>query len=64
MIDYFALALTHALLVIALLRIAARPELDREECDFAEAPEAPPEPTPREAKKARRKRKSSEKRDA
>ena len=31
MIDYFALALAHALLVIALLRILARGELDREE---------------------------------
>lgn len=31
MIDYFALGLTHALIVIALLRILARPELDRED---------------------------------
>ncbi|WP_209348931.1 hypothetical protein [Pontixanthobacter sp. CEM42] len=30
MIDYFALALTHGLILIALIRIAGRPELDRE----------------------------------
>ncbi|MFA6218722.1 MAG: hypothetical protein WC692_02975 [Erythrobacter sp.] len=31
MIDYFALALTHALIVIALLRVLVRPDLDRED---------------------------------
>ena len=31
MIDYLALALTHALIVIALLRILTRDELDRED---------------------------------
>jgi len=30
-IDYLALALTHALIVIALLRILTRDELDRED---------------------------------
>lgn len=36
MIDYFALALTHALLVIALLRLIKRDDVDREE--FAHHP--------------------------
>ncbi|MCH2497089.1 MAG: hypothetical protein MK104_08755 [Erythrobacter sp.] len=42
MIDYFALALAHALLVIALLRILARGELDREETlgDVNDEPQA------------------------
>ncbi len=42
MIDYFALALAHALLVIALLRILARGELDREETlgDVIDEPQA------------------------
>ncbi|MFI8665402.1 hypothetical protein ACIGGE_03090 [Qipengyuania sp. NPDC077410] len=42
MIDYFALALAHALLVIALLRILARRELDREEVlgDVIDEPQA------------------------
>lgn len=41
MIDYFALALAHALLVIALLRILARGELDREDAlgDVIDKPE-------------------------
>lgn len=58
LIDYFALALTHALIVIALLRIVARPDLDREQWDFtAEEPDpAPPAQTGREAKRARRQR--------
>ncbi|MGB7374287.1 hypothetical protein [Pontixanthobacter sp.] len=30
MIDYFALALTHGLILLALIRIAGRAELDRE----------------------------------
>lgn len=30
MIDYFALALTHGLILLALIRIAGKPELDRE----------------------------------
>ena len=38
-IDYFALALCHALLVVAFLRLAGSERLDREEDD---APEAEP----------------------
>lgn len=53
MIDYFALALTHALLVLALLRIAGRPELDREE--FEASADNPPE-TPADAVPKRRAR--------
>ncbi|MDN3646727.1 hypothetical protein QWY75_10995 [Pontixanthobacter aestiaquae] len=30
MIDYFALALTHGLILLALIRIAGKAELDRE----------------------------------
>lgn len=30
MIDYFALALTHGLILLALIRIAGKPELDLE----------------------------------
>lgn len=30
MIDYFALALIHGLLALMILRLSARPELDRE----------------------------------
>ena len=44
MIDYLALALTHALIVIALLRILTRDELDREDplaSDPAVTAEAP-----------------------
>lgn len=64
MIDYFALALTHALLVIALLRIAARPELDREDPDFSEIGGTPSEPASHGARKIRRKRKAGEPGDA
>jgi hypothetical protein len=38
-IDYFALALCHALLVLAFLRLAGSERLDREDDD---APEAEP----------------------
>ncbi len=31
MIDYLSLALTHALLIVALLRLLRRPDIDREE---------------------------------
>ena len=31
MIDYFALAMTHALILIAVLRVLMRDELDRED---------------------------------
>jgi len=53
LIDYFALALTHALIVIALLRIAGRAELDREE--FEAAADSPPE-TPADTVPIRRTR--------
>jgi len=49
LIDYFALALTHALIVIALLRVLARPDLDREV--------SPTQETKIGAKQARRERK-------
>jgi hypothetical protein len=53
LIDYFALALTHALILIALLRILVRPELDRE--DFAgEVAEVRVKPDKRAAKRTRR----------
>lgn len=53
MIDYFALALTHALIVIALLRILMRDELDRED-PLADVSSEPDEPTRREARRRRR----------
>ena len=40
MIDYFALALSHALLLLMLWRIQQRPDLDREEWIEQGAPEA------------------------
>ena len=55
MIDYLALGLTHLLIVIALLRVIGRGELDRE--DLLADPEAEPaRPTPREARRRRRQR--------
>lgn len=33
MIDYFAIALTHGLILVAMWRILFRPELDDEEAD-------------------------------
>ena len=66
MIDYFALALCHALILIALARILTRPELDREdplaliapgdEEDVAEPEDAP---SPRDRKRARRLREAT-----
>ncbi|MDA7787670.1 hypothetical protein N8940_00365 [Sphingomonadaceae bacterium] len=38
-IDYFALALTHGLLLIAVIRMLGRDELDHEETGAAEEPE-------------------------
>lgn len=55
MIDYLALGLTHALILIALLRILPREALDREDPLADTLPDAP-EPTRREARRARRKR--------
>ena len=39
MIDYFTLALTHGLILLALWRLSQRPELDAED-----APAGPPKP--------------------
>lgn len=49
MIDYFALALTHALILIAILRVFMRDDLDREDSPGAEA-----KPNRREARRTRR----------
>lgn len=53
MIDYFALALTHALILIALVRVMMRPELDREDLLADEEP-VPVRPDRRAARRARR----------
>lgn len=46
MIDYFALALTHGLLLLGAWRMLQRVDLDREEpVDPAAAPPAEPSPT-------------------
>lgn len=46
MIDYFALALTHGLLLLGAWRMLQRADLDREEpVDPAAAPPAEPAPT-------------------
>ena len=55
MIDYLALGLTHALIVIALLRVIRRGELDRED-PLADSPAEPARPTPRAARRRRRQR--------
>lgn len=55
MIDYFALALTHALIVIALLRILMRVELDRE-APATDEREATPAPPPQGNRRHRRRR--------
>ena len=55
LIDYIALGLTHALIMLALLRVLVRPDLDREDplADEPEAVPAPP-PSPRDKRRARR----------
>ncbi|MEX0342279.1 MAG: hypothetical protein AB3N06_06815 [Erythrobacter sp.] len=53
MIDYFALALTHALIMIALLRVLMRDELDREDPLSDDVPGAEPQ-AGREARRNRR----------
>lgn len=60
MIDYFALALTHALILIALLRIVSRPELDSEDpvAEEAAAQDAP-KLSRREEMRARRERRGT-----
>lgn len=57
MIDYIALGLTHALIMLALLRVLVRPELDREDM-MANEPDgdAEPETTPRARRRAQRRR--------
>ena len=51
MIDYFALALTHGLILVALLRVLGRDALDREDVQtLAEAEEAETPAAPRAAK--------------
>ena len=52
MIDYLALALTHALILIAILRVFMRDDPDREDPPGAEPEEA--KPSRREARRARR----------
>ena len=52
MIDYLALALTHALILIAILRVFMRDDLDREDPPGAEPEVA--KPNQREARRARR----------
>ena len=55
LIDYFALGLTHALLAIALVRLARRRDLDVEQAR-APAEEVQPAETRREARERRRNR--------
>ncbi|AXK41209.1 MULTISPECIES: hypothetical protein [Erythrobacter] len=54
MIDYLALGLTHALILIGILRVIARDELDREDPPGAEIAEG--KPKERAARRARRER--------
>lgn len=63
MIDYFALALTHILIVVALLRMLSRPELDREDLS-AETEEAAVTTPGRSQRELRRQRARAEARDA
>ncbi|WP_369026315.1 hypothetical protein [Qipengyuania sp. RANM35] len=56
MIDYFALGLTHALIMIALARTLVRPDLDREEAmaDEAQVADEPAERSKRRSARRRR----------
>lgn len=63
MIDYFALALSHALLLIMLLRLMTRPDLDRED-ELGPEDEDVPAKEPDSRRKARRARRSAERGDA
>ena len=57
MIDYFALALTHGLLLIALLRLVGRADVDADPDVLPEAQvEEQPVETRREARERRRRR--------
>jgi len=53
-IDYLALGLTHALILIGILRVIARDELDREDPPGSES--AGDKPKGRAARRARRER--------
>jgi hypothetical protein len=59
LIDYLALALTHALIVLALMRILRRDELDRENPQ-AEPLVEPDQPALRGGSRARRRRKGAD----
>ncbi len=54
LIDYIALGLTHALIMLALLHVLVRPDLDHED-PLADEPETvpPPPPSPRDKRRAR-----------
>ena len=52
LIDYIALGLTHALIMLALLRVLVRPDLDRED-PLADEPETVPAPPPSSRDKRR-----------
>ena len=57
MIDYFALSLTHGLLLLALLRLVKRADLDSDEAAPPEVEEdTAPAETRREARERRRRR--------
>ncbi|MBX7481800.1 hypothetical protein [Qipengyuania qiaonensis] len=58
MIDYFALALTHALIVLALVRIVARDELDREN-PLVDNIAEPDQPAKREGARPKNRRKGA-----
>ena len=58
MIDYFALALTHGLLLLAVLRLLGRGELDREAAPGPVVDASAKEPGPAERRAARRKRRT------
>jgi hypothetical protein len=47
MIDLFALALTHGLLLLMAVRLLSRPDLDREDAPEQAPPPAPVESPPR-----------------
>ena len=59
-IDYLALALTHALIAIALLRILTRNELDRESKSADGEADARSGPIPRRTRGTGRRRKGDE----
>lgn len=50
MIDYFALALTHALIALAFLRLLMRDDLDRDAAPTADTDAPVPDPAPASGK--------------